>query len=103
VSRRSTNANGVSQQVLKTWDEPVPNPWRTKAAGRRVLAAPIFLWCDDTSGNQSKRWNKHISFLFTFAGLPKSLASLAYNIHFLATFNIASPLEMLSKILEELR
>ncbi|THU88786.1 hypothetical protein K435DRAFT_635318, partial [Dendrothele bispora CBS 962.96] len=47
------------------------NPWRTKAKGKRVLAFPIWLYCDDTSGNQSKKWNKHNSFLFTAAGLPR--------------------------------
>ncbi|THV03266.1 hypothetical protein K435DRAFT_791971 [Dendrothele bispora CBS 962.96] len=43
------------------------NPWHTKAKGKRVLAFPIWLYCDDTSGNQSKKWNKHNSFLFTAA------------------------------------
>ncbi|KAI0272445.1 hypothetical protein BC834DRAFT_347611, partial [Gloeopeniophorella convolvens] len=38
----------------------LPNPWRAKANGRRVVALPIFLYCDDTSGNMSKRWNSMI-------------------------------------------
>ncbi|KAG8715002.1 hypothetical protein FRC09_017034 [Ceratobasidium sp. 395] len=51
----------------------------------------------------SKKWNKHNSFFFTLTSLPRAHAQLPYNIHFLATSNIASPLEMLSEISEELR
>ncbi|KAI0082710.1 hypothetical protein K474DRAFT_1585163 [Panus rudis PR-1116 ss-1] len=79
------------------------NPWRTKAKGCRVMAFPIWLYCDDTSGNVSKRWNKHNSILFTAAGLPQRLVHKEYNVHFLATSNIAPPLEMLDGIVEQLR
>jgi hypothetical protein len=82
---------------------PVPNPLRALADGKRVLALPIWFYCDDTSGNLSKKWNKHNSLLFTLAGLPRALASLAYNVHFLATSNIASPLEMFDAIVNILR
>ncbi|KAJ6555270.1 hypothetical protein B0H10DRAFT_2169642 [Mycena sp. CBHHK59/15] len=46
------------------------NQWCKLSAGHRVLAFPIWLYCNDTSGNTSKKWNKHNSFLFTVAGLP---------------------------------
>ena len=49
----------------------------------------MWLYCDDTSGNLSKKWNKHNSILFTAAGLPNDQAHLEYNVHFLATSNIA--------------
>jgi hypothetical protein len=87
----------------KPWLHPHRNPWRAKAKGKRVLSVPLWLWCDDTSGNQSKKWNKHNSFLFTLAGLPRHQQQSAFNIHFLATSNIASPLEMLEGIKNELR
>jgi hypothetical protein len=74
-----------------------------KAQGKRVLSVPMWVWCDDTSGNQSKKWNKHNSFLVTFAGLPRHMQQSAFNIHFLATSNIASPLEMFEGIGEEIR
>ncbi|KAH9941369.1 hypothetical protein B0H21DRAFT_780213 [Amylocystis lapponica] len=34
----------------------------------------MWLYCDDTSGNSSKKWNKHNSILLTLAGLPRHLA-----------------------------
>ncbi|KAG8695014.1 hypothetical protein FRC09_009442, partial [Ceratobasidium sp. 395] len=88
---------------LHIWSKPIENPWRQKANGRLVRSVPLWLYCNDTSGNMSKKWNKHNSFLFTLTGLPRAHAQLPYNIHFLATSNIASPLEMLSEISEELR
>ncbi|KAJ6583660.1 hypothetical protein B0H10DRAFT_2168146 [Mycena sp. CBHHK59/15] len=78
------------------------NQWRKLSAGHRVLAFPIWLYCDDTSGNTSKKWNKHNSFLFTAAGLPRQYVHRESNIHFLATSNIAPPLEMLDGIVDQL-
>jgi len=62
----------------------------------------MWLYCDDTSGNLSKKWNKHNSFLFTPAGLPRYMVHRQSNIHFLSTSNIAPPLEMLDGIAEQL-
>ncbi|KAJ3890860.1 hypothetical protein GG344DRAFT_48586, partial [Lentinula edodes] len=68
-----------------TWTEwtltnpVVGNEWRQKANGAECLSFPIWLYCDDTSGNTSKRWNAHNSFLFTAAGLPCSEALKEYN------------------------
>ncbi len=87
---------------LKPWDEPVCNYWRGVAKGMRVDGCPLWLYCDDTSGNTSKKWNKHNSLLFTLAGLPHSLVHLMYNIHYLATSNIAPPLEMMEELVEQL-
>jgi hypothetical protein len=60
------------------------------------------MYCDDTSGNLSKKWNEHNSFLFLPAGLPRAQAQKEFNIHFLSTSNIAPPLEMLDGIVEQL-
>jgi hypothetical protein len=90
-------------QPPQAWGRPLHNPWRAKANGRRVLSVPIWLWCDDTSGNQSKKWNKHNSFLTTLTGLPRRMQQSSFNIHFLATSNIASPLEMLEAITSDLK
>lgn len=87
------------------WDRTDPkvgNRWRALAKGARVHSFPIWLYCDDTSGNSSKKWNKHNSFLFTAAGLPREEVQKEYNIHFLSTSNIAPPLEMLDGIVEQL-
>ncbi|EMD30755.1 hypothetical protein CERSUDRAFT_101017 [Gelatoporia subvermispora B] len=88
---------------LKQWTVPVLNLWRIRANGKRVLSLPLWLYCDDTSGNSSKKWNKHNSILFTLAGLPRRLSQLMYNIHFLATSNIAPPLEMVEQLVDVLR
>ncbi|KAI6152475.1 hypothetical protein BKA82DRAFT_19159 [Pisolithus tinctorius] len=76
--------------------------WRAQAQGRRVLNYMMWLYCDDTSGNVSKKWNKHNSFLITAAGLPRVMVHKESNIHFLAMSNIAPPLEMLDGIVDQL-
>ncbi|KZT24421.1 hypothetical protein NEOLEDRAFT_1156913 [Neolentinus lepideus HHB14362 ss-1] len=91
---------------VEAWTKTNPiegNKWRVKAHGHRVMAFPIWLYCDDTSGNVSKKWNKHNSFLFTVAGLPCRLVHREFNVHFLSTSNIAPPLEMLDGIVEQLK
>ncbi|KAF7966311.1 hypothetical protein HWV62_39171 [Athelia sp. TMB] len=77
-----------------------PNPIRIKANGRRVLPLPIWFYCDDTSGNMS---NKHNSLLSTFSGLPREYAEVIYNIHSIATSNLAQHLEMFEAVVEVLR
>ncbi|KAJ3884694.1 hypothetical protein GG344DRAFT_91457 [Lentinula edodes] len=78
------------------------NRWRSKSQEKHVVAFPIWLYCDDTLGNVPKKWNKHNSFLFSAAELPRHLASKESNIHFLSTSNSAPPLEMLDGIVEQL-
>jgi hypothetical protein len=73
-----------------------------RGGGARIMAFPIWLYCDDTSGNLSKKWNAHNSFLFTPAGLPCSESQKEYNVHFLCTLNTALPLEMLDGIVDQI-
>lgn len=60
------------------------------------------MYCDDTSGNMSKKWNEHNSFLFTLAGLPREHMAKEYNIHFLCTSNLAPPLEMMDGVVSQI-
>ncbi|KAJ6559329.1 hypothetical protein B0H10DRAFT_1845878 [Mycena sp. CBHHK59/15] len=66
-------------QKLEKWtktDPKIGNQWRHQLSyGHRVVAFPVWLYCDDTSGNTSKKWNKHDSFLFTAAGLSTGICS----------------------------
>ncbi|KAJ6624135.1 hypothetical protein B0H10DRAFT_2186725, partial [Mycena sp. CBHHK59/15] len=80
---------------LDSWDQPIFNPWRAKGNGERVHSVPLWTYCDDTSGNVSKKWNKHSSVLFTLEGLPREYTQMLYNVHFIATSNTAPPLEMM--------
>jgi hypothetical protein len=83
---RSTDVQDPLSGALSPWDLTDPavgNPWRERANGARVLAFPIWLYCDDTSGNLSKKWNEHNSFLFTPAGLPREESQKDYNITYL--------------------
>ncbi|EFP82230.1 uncharacterized protein PGTG_07627 [Puccinia graminis f. sp. tritici CRL 75-36-700-3] len=80
----------------------VPNPWRHKAKGKIIRHVPITLYADDTSGNQSKRWNKHISYYFTLSGLPPVFSNMEYNIHFISTSNVAGALELGESIVNQL-
>ncbi|KAJ7687827.1 hypothetical protein B0H17DRAFT_1203347 [Mycena rosella] len=88
---------------LNPWSQTPINPWRVKAQGERVHSAPLWTYCDDTSGNVSKKWNKHNSVLFTLAGLPREYSQMLYNVHFMATSNIAPPLEMMEAVTDMLR
>ncbi|KAI6023459.1 hypothetical protein EDC04DRAFT_2869548 [Pisolithus marmoratus] len=80
----------------------VSNRWHMLAQGHHVLSYMIWLYCDNTSGNTSKKWNKHNLFLFTAAGLPCVMVHKESSIHFLATSNIAPPLGMLDGIMDQL-
>ncbi|KAI0725492.1 hypothetical protein C8Q72DRAFT_932650, partial [Fomitopsis betulina] len=80
----------------------VGNPWRAWSNGHRVVSFMMWPYCDDTSGNMSKKWNKHNSWLSTPAGLPQEVGQQEGNIHFLATSNITPPLEMLDRIISQL-
>ncbi|KAG0151406.1 hypothetical protein CROQUDRAFT_13953, partial [Cronartium quercuum f. sp. fusiforme G11] len=51
---------------------PVPKLWCTQANGAIIHHVPIALYSDDTSRNQSKKWNKHMSYYFQLVDLhPK--------------------------------
>ncbi|KAH9813502.1 hypothetical protein DFH28DRAFT_829922, partial [Melampsora americana] len=63
---------------------------------------PIVLYSDNTAGNVSKKWNKHMSVFFTLAGLPLAMTNQEYNIHFLATSNSATALELMDKIVDNI-
>ncbi len=102
ISRSTSDGPTPTTTCINSWDAPLPNPWRIKAKGRRVLGLPLWCYCDDMSGNSSKKWNKHNSFLCVLGGLPCEQVHLAFNIHFLATSNIAAPLEMLEGIVADL-
>ncbi|KAI5982275.1 hypothetical protein F5J12DRAFT_908289 [Pisolithus orientalis] len=91
--------------LLEPWTLTNPhegNHWHVLANGAYVYGFPIWLYCDDTSGNVSKCWNKHHSFLFTPAGLPHAAVHQEYNVHFLCTSNVAPPLEMLDGFVNQL-
>ncbi|KAH9816487.1 hypothetical protein DFH28DRAFT_927252 [Melampsora americana] len=79
-----------------------PNPWRVKANGMLIRSVPIALYSDDTSDNVSKKWNKHMSFYFTLAGLQQKLTNQEYNIHPLCTSNTANALEQGDQIVDKL-
>jgi hypothetical protein len=97
--------NPLDPTNIEPWvltDPCVGNQWRAKAQGARVYAFHVLAYCDDTSGNKSKKWNKHNSILFSAAGLPREEAQKEYNIHFLATSNQAPPLEMMDGFVEQI-
>ncbi|KAH9814752.1 hypothetical protein DFH28DRAFT_1127261 [Melampsora americana] len=87
---------------LSTSAYPIENRWRAKAAGKLIRHIPITLYSDDTSGNVSKKYNCHMSIYFTLSGLPPSLTNQEYNIHFLATSNCATALELLDEVVDDL-
>ncbi|KAH9821027.1 hypothetical protein DFH28DRAFT_923470 [Melampsora americana] len=81
---------------------PIENQWRQKAQGKVIRHVPITLYSDDTSGNVSKKWNKHMSLYFTLSGLSPAFTNQEFNIHFLATSNCASALDLLDKVVDDI-
>lgn len=95
--RLSDNVGGTFVEI------PLQNPWQTKAAGKIICHIPLVLYCDDLSGNISKKWNKHLAFYFTLAGLPPKLSNQEYNCHFLTTSNTAGASELSGPLVTELK
>ncbi|KAF8510914.1 hypothetical protein JB92DRAFT_3118557 [Gautieria morchelliformis] len=99
---RVLGSTDIDGSHMAGWGHAMPNRWRALAKGHRVLSVPIWLYCDDTSGNRSKKWNEHYSWLFSLAGLPKSAAKGGYHIHFICTSNVAHALEMMEGVVEHI-
>jgi hypothetical protein len=74
-----------------------------KANGCIIRHVPITLYADDTSGNVSKQWNKHISYYYTLSVLPPSETNQQYNCYFLSTSNCAGVLELGDQIVDEIK
>ncbi|KAJ3765415.1 hypothetical protein FB446DRAFT_795072 [Lentinula raphanica] len=92
----------VEPWTYTTAEDGFMNRWRARSHGHPVYSFAMWLYCDDTSGNVSKKWNKHNSFLFTAARLSREHVHKQSNIHFLSTSNLAPPLEMLDGVVEQL-
>jgi hypothetical protein len=80
-----------------------PSGSQQKAQGKVLRNIPITLYCDDTSGNKSKKWNKHISYYFTLSGLPPKISNQQFNCHFLCTSNITGALELGEMVVEQIK
>ncbi|KAJ3870447.1 hypothetical protein F5051DRAFT_447692 [Lentinula edodes] len=99
---KSSNDYGIQPWSFTLAEHNFANRWRVLPKGHEVLNFSMWLYCDDTSGNVSKKWNKHNSFLFTAAGLPQQYGHQESNVHFLCTSNLAPPLEMLDGVTKQL-
>ncbi|KAH9816224.1 hypothetical protein DFH28DRAFT_1082002 [Melampsora americana] len=73
---------------------------RIKAQGEIIRHIPLTLYSDDTSGNVSKKFNKHMSIYFTLSGLTPDWSNQEFNTHFLATTNTASALELFDQVVD---
>ena len=78
------------------------NPFREKASGRPVVMLPVVLFCDDTSGNKSKKWHAFNSWSLMLAGLPPAENGKIANIHFVSCSDVVSALDMAVPIAEQL-
>lgn len=89
-ARDSTHVLHVQHQwlctPLDTWAYPVRNLWCVQADVKLVYSLPI-LYCDDTSGNVFKKWNKHNSILFILGRLPQEATLLVHIEHCLTSGN----------------
>ncbi|PLW20099.1 hypothetical protein PCASD_16644, partial [Puccinia coronata f. sp. avenae] len=67
-----------------------------------IRHVPINLYADDTSGNFSKQFNKHIVYYFTLSGLPPRVSNMEYNCHLMCTSNMAGALELADQIVDQM-
>ncbi|KAI9103395.1 hypothetical protein DFS34DRAFT_671836 [Phlyctochytrium arcticum] len=86
----------------REWPLHLPPTLWEKAGGRRVIVVPLVLFCDDTSGNRSKRFNPHESWFVQLAGLPFADQQDVYHIHFVCTSNEANGIEMADRLVEQI-
>ncbi|KAI8460241.1 hypothetical protein BY996DRAFT_4632711 [Phakopsora pachyrhizi] len=93
----ATKCRNIIYEIIQ-----LPNPWRVKAEGKIIRHIPLNFYSDDTSGNVSKQWNKHISIFMSLAGLPPKLSNQEFNTFFVATSNIATALELAAPVCDEL-
>ncbi|KAI8444648.1 hypothetical protein BY996DRAFT_6425526 [Phakopsora pachyrhizi] len=100
----ATKCKNILHEITSEGTEIIqlPNPWRVKADGKMIRHIPLNFYSDDTSGNVSKQWNKHISIFMSLAGLPPKLSNQEFNTLFVATSNIATALELAAPVCDEL-
>lgn len=67
-----------------------------------VVCLPLILFCDDTSGNRTKKWNCFDVWYLLLGGLSKEENSKLKNIHFLTTSNRVSPLQLANPVIDDL-
>jgi hypothetical protein len=75
---------------------------RIQAADKIVKMVPLNLYSDDTSGNRSKKWNKHESWLLSLSGLPFNETQSLYHVRFISTSNIAGALEQAEGVVQSI-
>ncbi|KAI9354257.1 hypothetical protein DFJ73DRAFT_624150 [Zopfochytrium polystomum] len=76
-----------------------------QANGNIVMSLPLVLYCDDMSGNVSKKWNKHENWVFQMAGLPSAMANTSDHMHFITTSKLATgyeSAEVIAKCMQEM-
>lgn len=78
------------------------NRLRLTIGDRQVYTVPIVLYCDDMSGNKSKKWHEFNNWCLMLAGLPHHLNSQLHNIHLITFSDSVSSLEMAEPIAKEL-
>ncbi|KAI8453000.1 hypothetical protein BY996DRAFT_4561968, partial [Phakopsora pachyrhizi] len=100
----ATKCRNILYEITSEGKEIIqhPNPWRVKADGKMIRHIPLNFYSDDTSGNVSKQWNKHISIFMSLAGLPPKLSNQEFNTLFVATSNIVTALELAAPVCDEL-
>jgi hypothetical protein len=76
--------------------------FRVKYDKLPVVMLPLLLYTDDTSGNQSKKWNSFDVWALLLAGLPRALNAQLHNIHFLCASNRCKAIEMTEPIVADL-
>ena len=80
----------------------LPSYWRSTIGEKPVYTVPLILYCDDMSGNKSKKWHEFNNWCLMLAGLPRHLNTQLQNIHLITFSDSVSSLEMAKPIAQEL-
>ncbi|KAJ7048695.1 hypothetical protein C8F01DRAFT_1003912 [Mycena amicta] len=81
----------------------MPNPDRKKAADDEdVVVIMVDAWQDDTSGNASKQWDKHLLTCIRNGNLPGTLLQQEFNVHAMCSSQNASCAEQFATLRDQI-
>lgn len=79
-----------------------PHLLKARSIGRKVVNIPLILFSDETSANQSKKWNLFEVWYAKLAGIPWSHSQYS-TVHFICGSQTVKPWEMADGILDDLQ
>ncbi|KAI9103867.1 hypothetical protein DFS34DRAFT_668125 [Phlyctochytrium arcticum] len=103
IQGRFDEENGFISISQVDWHQILQqHPLKERANGHRVIMCPIILFCDDSAGTSSKKWNPFYNWYMQLGGLPFTQSQRDFHTLSLGTSNKASALEMAKAVVESI-